>query len=90
VEDWETMPEIHKLAEGGAYEPDTLELLSTVLAEVWTQVGPTFTSSVGVERARNLVAQCLLHNAGLGLRDPTVLKALALATLRQSFPTLGI
>ncbi len=84
------MPEIQKLAEGSTYEPDTVELLSAVLAEVWTQVGHAFTSSAGGESARTLVARCLLHHAALGLRDPAVLKALALATLMQSFPTLGI
>ena len=63
------MPEIHKLAEG-TYKPDTLDLLSAIHAEIWTQVGHAFTSSAGVESARNLVARCLLRNAALGLRDP--------------------
>ena len=54
--------EIHKLAEGGTYEPDTLELLRAVLAEVWTQVGHASlvnrTAEARTLSPRNYCADC--------------------------------
>jgi len=84
---WKGMLEIRRLAQGGTYEPDTLDLLSDVLAEVWATVGHAFETPVSVEAARNSIAKTLLYYAGLGLRDPSLLKTLALETLRQAFPT---
>ena len=84
------MPEIRRLAQGGTYDPDTLDLLSGILAEVWTQVGHAFTTPASIEEARNAIAKALLYHAGLGLNDPSALKALALETMRQNYPKLVI
>jgi hypothetical protein len=84
------MPEIRRLAQGGTYEPDTLDLLSGILAEVWTEVGHAFKTPASVEEARNTIAKTLLYHAGLGLNDPSALKTLALETLRQNYPKLVI
>jgi len=84
------MPEVHRLAKGGTYEPDTLDLLSDILAEVWTEVGRAFKTPASVEEARNIIAKCLLYHAGLGLRDPNALKAIVMETLRQQYPKIAI
>ena len=84
------MPEVHRLAEGGTYDPDTLDLLSGILAEVWTEVGDAFKTPALVEDARNSIAKTLLYHAGLGMRDPTTLKALVMQSLRHLYPKLVV
>ncbi len=84
------MPEVHRLAEGGTYDPDTLDLLSGILAKVWTEVGDAFKTPALVEDARNSIAKTLLYHAGLGMRDPTTLKALVMQSLRHLYPKLVV
>ena len=59
------MPEVHKLAEGGTYDPDVLLLLSDILADAWTEVGHAFNTAALVESARNSIATTLLYHARL-------------------------
>jgi hypothetical protein len=84
------MPEIHRLAEGGTYDPTTLDLLSAILAEVWTEVGLVFNTPGSVEEARATIAKTLLYHAGLGLRDPQALKALVMQSLRHHYPNIVV
>ena len=84
------MPEVHRLAEGGTYDPDTLDLLSAILVEVWTEAGDAFKTPALVEDARNSIAKTLLYHAGLGMRDPNALKALVMQSLRHHYPKLVI
>jgi hypothetical protein len=86
----ETMPEVHRLAQGGAYDPEVIDLLSDILAEVWTEVGRGFETPASVEEGRNIIAKCLLYHAGLGLRDSHALKALVMQLLRHHYPVLVI
>ena len=46
------MPEVHQLAEGGTYDPDTLDMLSDILADAWIKVGHAFKTPGSVEEAR--------------------------------------
>ena len=84
------MPEVRRLAQGGTHDPDTLDLLSGILAEVWTEVGDAFKTPALVEDARNSIAKTLLYHARLGLRDPNALKALVMQGLRHHYPTLVV
>ena len=84
------MAEIRRLAEGGTYDPDTLDILSGVLAEAWTEVGHAFKTPALVDEARNFIAKTLLYHARLGLRDPNALKALVMQSLRQNYPKLVV
>jgi len=81
-----TMAEIRRLAEGGTYDPETLDLLSGILAQVWIEVGHAFKTLALVEDARDSIAKTLLYHAGLGLRDPDVLKALVMQALKHHYP----
>ena len=84
------MPEVRKLAGSYTYDPDILDVLSEVLAEVWTEVGQAFETPALVEQARNSIATTLLYHARLGLRDPTALKALLMQSLRHHYPKLVV
>ena len=80
------MSEIHKLAQGGTYDPATLDVLSDILAEVWTAVGHAFETPVSVEDGRNSIAKTLLYHARLGLRDADALKAIVMELLETHYP----
>ena len=84
------MPEVRKLVGSYTYDPDTLDVLSDVLAETWTEVGHAFETPALVEGARNSIATTLLYHARLGLRDPNALKALVMQSLRHLYPNLVV
>ena len=84
------MPEVHQLAEGGTYDPDTLDMLSDILADAWIEVGHAFKTPALVEHARNSIAKTLLYHAATWLRDPHALKALVMQSLRHRYPKLVI
>lgn len=59
---------------GGVFDPQTVELLRTVLDDAWSDLLPEQQATV----SRNLLAERLLRLAARGERDPDALRARAL------------
>ena len=60
--------------EGGAFDPETIELMRSVLDAVWASLQPEQQASI----RRTLLAERILRAAARGERDPARLRAFAL------------
>lgn len=64
---------------GRVYDPETVELLKTILEDAWACVRPEQQRGV----SKTLLAERLLSAAARGERDPARLRARALSALRS-------
>jgi hypothetical protein len=69
-----------KTMEGGAYDPETIELLRAVLDAAWNSLG----AKEQAQSSKCLLAERILHLAATGERDPIRLRAAALSGLINS------
>jgi hypothetical protein len=65
---------------GGAYDPETIALLRTVLDAAWNSLG----AEEQAQSSKCLLAERILHLAATGERDPIRLRAAALTGLINS------
>ena len=61
-------------AEGGAFDPETIELLRNILEETWGSLRP----EEQAQSSRSLIAERILKMAATGERDPIRLRTRAL------------
>jgi hypothetical protein len=82
VKDEDAGTAVRNVNGGTIYDPETVELLSTVLDDTWACLLPEQQASVG----KTLLAERLLRAAARGERDPQRLRARALfAVTPQTF-----
>ena len=62
------------MADGGAFDPETIALLRAVLDEVWDSLN----AEEQEQSSKSLFAQRILHLAATGERDPVRLRVAAL------------
>jgi len=67
-------------AEGGAFDPETIELLRNILEEAWGSLRP----EEQVQSSRSLIAERILKMAATGERDPMRLRTRALTEVVAS------
>ena len=75
-----------KTMAGGAYDPETIELLRAVLDGAWNSLG----AAEQAHSSKCLLAERLLRLAATGERDPIRLRAAALTGLINSRSDHGI
>ena len=63
------------MADGGAFDPETIALLRAVLDEAWDSLH----AEEREQSSKSLLAQRILHLAATGERDPIRLRVAALA-----------
>ena len=66
-----------KTADGGAFDPETIELLRDVLDDAWASLRPEEQAL----SSRSMVAASILKLAATGERDPSRLRACALTAV---------
>jgi hypothetical protein len=66
-----------KAAEGGSFDPETIELMRTALDEAWMALPPD--TRAGLSKA--FLAEGILRAAAQGERNPVRLRACALARI---------
>jgi hypothetical protein len=67
-------------AEGGAFDPETIELLRNILEETWGSLRP----EEQAQSSRSLIAERILKMAATGERDPIRLRTRALTEVVAS------
>ena len=67
-------------AEGGAFDPETIELLRNILEETWGSLRPEDQA----QSSRSLIAERILKMAATGERDPIRLRTRALTEVVAS------
>jgi hypothetical protein len=67
-------------AQGGAFDPETIELLRNILEEAWGSLWP----EEQVQSSRSLIAERILKMAATGERDPMRLRTRALTEVVAS------
>jgi hypothetical protein len=78
------MPDASRLIHKSAFDPATIALMGRIFDEVWASVKPSFEGQRAqeVNLARTALAKAIIHFAGIGRTDATVLKAMALRVLK--------
>lgn len=69
-----------QVTDGGAFDPETIELLRGVLDEAWASLRP----AEQAHSSKSLLAECILKLAATGERDPHRLRACALTEIVPS------
>ena len=67
-------------AEGGTFDPETIELLRNILEETWGSLRP----EEQAQSSRSLIAERILKMAATGERDPIRLRTRALTEVVAS------
>jgi hypothetical protein len=67
-------------AEGGAFDPETIELLRNILEETWGSLRPEDQA----QSSRSLIAERIIKMAATGERDPIRLRTRALTEVVAS------
>ena len=67
-------------AQGGAFDPETIELLRNILEESWGSLRP----EEQAQSSRSLIAERILKMAATGERDPMRLRTRALTEVVAS------
>jgi hypothetical protein len=65
-----------KTVDGGAFDPETIDLLRSVLDEAWESLRP----EEQAQASRSLIAERILELAATGERDPVRLRTRAVAS----------
>ncbi len=73
-----------KTVHGGAFDPETLDLLRSVLDEAWESLRP----EQQAQRSKSLLAASILKLAATGERDPIRLRTRAVTEVTASEPTI--
>ena len=75
----------HHLFDNAVFDPDTVQMMGEVFDAVWTRVEPDFRHLNARQRdsVRVALAGAVLAYARLGLRDPLVLRAMALGIMKR-------
>jgi hypothetical protein len=69
-----------KTFHGGAFDPETIDLLRSVLDEAWESLRP----EQQAQRSKSLLAAIILKLAATGERDPIRLRTLAVTEVSAS------
>jgi hypothetical protein len=74
----------HRLFDNAVFDPATVHLMGEVFDAVWIQVEPDFRHLTARKRdsVRIALAGAVLAYARLGIRDPLVLRAMALGIVK--------
>jgi hypothetical protein len=72
-----------KTVHGGAFDPETIDLLRSVLDEAWGSLRP----EQQAQRSKSLLAAIILKLAATGERDPIRLRTLAVTEVSASEAT---
>ena len=72
-----------KTVHGGAFDPETIDLLRSVLDEAWGSLRP----EQQAQRSKSLLAAIILKLAATGERDPLRLRTLAVTEVSASEAT---
>ena len=73
-----------KTVPGGAFDPETIDLLRSVVDEVWESLRP----EQQAQRSKSLLAAIILKMAATGERDPIRLRTHALTEVTASEATI--
>ena len=75
----------HPLFDNAVFDPDTVQMMGEVFDAVWTRVEPDFRhlNARKLDSVRVALAGAVLVYARLGIRDPLVLRAMALGIMKR-------
>jgi len=75
----------HHLFDNAVFDPDTVQMMGEVFDAVWDRVEPDFRhlNARKLDSVRIALAGAVLAYSRLGLRDPLVLRAMALGIMKR-------
>jgi hypothetical protein len=79
----------HRLIDNAVFDPDTVQMMGHVFDAVWTRVEPDFRhlNARKLDSVRVALASTVIAYTRLGLRDPLVLRAMALGIMKRPVKT---
>ena len=75
----------HDLFDNAVFDPDTVQMMGEVFDAVWTRVEPDFRhlDARKLASVRVALASAVIAYTRLGLRDPLLLRAMALGIMKR-------
>ena len=75
----------HHPFDNAVFDPDTVQMMGEVFDAVWTRIEPDFRhlNARNLDSVRAALAGALIAFTRLGIRDPLVLRAMALGIMKR-------